>query len=1692
MRCARLHIGLGMVFAVLWSWLVPSLAAAAPEPIAMGARVTQVDTKKLRATIDKGKKAGLRVGDTGEVFPMRTTEGSTYPQVDFDVRVARARVVELHDNRAVVALEAVADTVEVGAYFTYTLAVPDALASSALFRVTALGIELRPQYEDRLYVTTEAMLADPSQALVDKTLDAMIADIKAMKARVEEGLRDPIQEGKHHGKMAGQIVDELDRAQLLEFLLFVEGFPGKYIGHRWKVPEVYFTWVINGTPSGEANRKERAVRSTVASAKAAAERGKLDEARALWQSVLRTVPDHKLAKQSITRIDRILLLRRTVDEDPDDTASGYRLADELFSLGAYDLALKQNEVLRKQRYEPFKVERMRGYVLTRQQKWKEAAEIFKRLAKERPADKNVAEWLRYAQAKARVAKSPKDASARMELAAVHLGTKSWDAALTEYRKVLELQSASAKQREEAKRAQQRISLQKELDQRVEWVRSDIAKHDVSGARDRIAQVLRLVEALGDAAQASKLLEEFAELARGSSEEDLALELLHQRVERVPDSLDAHTALAFALLGFDRVDEADAVIQKALKLKGDLSYAYLIQSHIARARGDRAQAEKHAEKAAKAPNYPWPLLVLARAEASRDNWQKAVDLARKARELTDLFEIRLTLTATTRGLQAHESLKAQPTSARERLRLIRALAQLGLSERVAEEIAKLPADGSWRSDAWWSLASSADYRILLRDRLAAARNAKPSTEERKRHLAQLEAQAQLRANPKDDKARLALARLYIQSEDFDRALATLGPIMTTPLKPAVGDLVRDAREGITMVRQLELVQEALDRNDAETALRLAREVQALHDRLGTIYARIAVREARGNALVQQGKYDEAIALAEESKAIAAAHGDPRWISITEQRLGHLRAQIGTTEVLHQALERGLRDCDDADDEFCLYGIHVQLAAATKSDGRSAESIDHARKAWNLADRLGRPDQARAARFELADANLTASRFTDAEQIALKLLADSRKAEDVTNEQLSLMVLGAVAMNRGQGKAARDRFREVYDLGTRTGDTSWRALARRFEGSSWLRADHDPTKAAVALEQSAELYERLGDGWAAGVRASVLRELADARLQAGKLASARQAAEQALAVAQRYQRPPALAASQWILALIAIKQNRADEAMTRAKEAVTLAQQTDDPGLMWNAWHALARAHELKGQGGDAVAAYEKSLEHLGRALQATGGENEQQGYMNTGRVREVYKDAIKRFLEAGHTKRAMEILELSRDALLKQSFDPTKIQTKDAKLRAKLDRYNEARARVQGLQKQLERAMDKPTAQRSNAQVKAISEQIAKTRQELNQVVLDLKVTHRHLFQALAMDPQNLVGRRQDLPKDSVLVEYFVAEDALYAFVISAALAQPAVVRVKVKGSELEQTIADFRDALMSEREQLKERDKVEALGRKLDDWLLEPLRSHIDGASTIIILPFGPLYYVPFDALVVSEPNTPVRYAVEDFRISIQTATTLENILRPARPRGAGTMLAVSNPDGSLPGAQREVTRIVKTAIPDAQVLGRSQATVKKFRELAGAFRYLHIATHGVLDADPRKSYLKLSDGKLTVEQISQLQGLEQGNEMVVLSACDTAVEQGKSQGDELVSLAVGFSMAGAPALVASLWEVADDSTAELMATFYRALEQNPVDRLEALRNAKLNLLRMERGKERPFASPWHWASFQLYGDFRAPGARSH
>lgn len=151
-----------------------------------------------------------------------------------------------------------------------------------------------------------------------------------------------------------------------------------------------------------------------------------------------------------------------------------------------------------------------------------------------------------------------------------------------------------------------------------------------------------------------------------------------------------------------------------------------------------------------------------------------------------------------------------------------------------------------------------------------------------------------------------------------------------------------------------------------------------------------------------------------------------------------------------------------------------------------------------------------------------------------------------------------------------------------------------------------------------------------------------------------------------------------------------------------------------------------------------------------------------------------------------------------------------------------------------------------------------------------------------------------------------------------------------------------------------------------------------------------------------------------------------------------------------------------------------------------GQYRIVHFATHGLLNNEhPELSGLVLSlvnnrgqpqDGFLELEDIYNLR---LPVDLVVLSACDTALGQ-EMNGEGLVGLTRGFMYAGATRVVASLWSVNDAATSELMARFYKEMQQGQMKPAAALRAAQIQMW-----KQKIWTSPYYWAAFQIQGDWR-------
>jgi CHAT domain-containing protein/tetratricopeptide (TPR) repeat protein len=213
--------------------------------------------------------------------------------------------------------------------------------------------------------------------------------------------------------------------------------------------------------------------------------------------------------------------------------------------------------------------------------------------------------------------------------------------------------------------------------------------------------------------------------------------------------------------------------------------------------------------------------------------------------------------------------------------------------------------------------------------------------------------------------------------------------------------------------------------------------------------------------------------------------------------------------------------------------------------------------------------------------------------------------------------------------------------------------------------------------------------------------------------------------------------------------------------------------------------------------------------------------------------------------------------------------------------------------------------------------------------------------------------------------------------------------------------------------------------------------------------------------------------AVDDVAANADAASTSPGGLHLARLSGTRT-------------EADEISKIAKSGGAQADLwtdLNANEDNVKS-RDVAG-YRYVHVATHGLLDADrPQFTGVVLSlvgnktnDGFLRTDEIFNL---KLGSPLVMLSACETGLGKEK-RGEGVIGLTRAFMYAGAPTVGVSLWSVADKSTADLMTDFYkRMLGATPQPAAAAMRDAQLGMI---NGKK--YSAPFYWAPFVLVGEWK-------
>jgi CHAT domain-containing protein len=327
-----------------------------------------------------------------------------------------------------------------------------------------------------------------------------------------------------------------------------------------------------------------------------------------------------------------------------------------------------------------------------------------------------------------------------------------------------------------------------------------------------------------------------------------------------------------------------------------------------------------------------------------------------------------------------------------------------------------------------------------------------------------------------------------------------------------------------------------------------------------------------------------------------------------------------------------------------------------------------------------------------------------------------------------------------------------------------------------------------------------------------------------------------------------------------------------------------------------------------------------------------------------------------------------------------------------------------------------------------------------------------------------------LGADRALVEYATIDDQLLAFVVTDQRVE--IVRDLGSGSEIVAEIERCRfqiDTLRYGSERVRGHlpalaERTQRHLRALYNRLLQTIEPGIGGRH-LVIVPHGPLHYLPFQALHDGDS-----YLIERREISVApSAAVLLQCLRHA-PHEYRNAAVFGVADEQIPRVREELHALHDVFV-DVKQFSDEAATTEALRKNSAGADVVHLACHAHFRSDnPLFSSLRLADGWFTARDAY---GLKLNCGLVTLSACETGMNV-IAPGDELMGLVRGFLSAGSPTVMMSLWTVDDEATAELMAGFYSELAGTKSPAI-ALRAAQMKLL-----NER--AHPFFWSPFVLVG----------
>ncbi|MBM3464560.1 MAG: CHAT domain-containing protein [Armatimonadetes bacterium] len=539
--------------------------------------------------------------------------------------------------------------------------------------------------------------------------------------------------------------------------------------------------------------------------------------------------------------------------------------------------------------------------------------------------------------------------------------------------------------------------------------------------------------------------------------------------------------------------------------------------------------------------------------------------------------------------------------------------------------------------------------------------------------------------------------------------------------------------------------------------------------------------------------------------------------------------------------------------------------------------------------------------------------------------------------------------------------------------------------------------------------------------------------------------------------------WRRAVLLLDRPTPDPAAARALLEDAVARKASPVRLLQGLLQGnLGRAHEALGDLKKAAECYREAIHAVETQRAGLAAAELKETFFR--RNQHLYEDLARALHKAGRDGEAVAVMEQVRARSL-------------ADLLSQVPLRKGLSARTQAALAEVRRTQRMATAARVPGRARSGAPEVVTARRTFMDALRDApELSHGATAETVRPEAVSAL-----LDRDTVLLEYLIGE-RFAAVAVIAPGQPPQIVELTAPVEEMRAEISALRRAVDGSTGIPARGRRVVASGQQPLDWrqsaarlydmLLAPVEAHLRGKKRVVVVPFDELNYLPW-AVLGRE-----KMLIDRMSVCVLPSATVLKFCR-AKKRAAGSEVVAfglgnvaRNGFSALPNTLYEL-KAISGLRPGTRAFAEERFRRNVVQREAPGRRFVHFATHGFLDGnEPSGSGIVTADGVLTVRDIFNL---DLSADLVVLSACQTGL--GKVyRGDEVVGLVRAFMYAGTPSVLATLWSVADDSTARFMEQYYQRLGK--MDKAQALRQAQVAL-------RKQYAHPYYWAPFVLIGDWK-------